>query len=73
MNRTRRITVALAATALLLAMSPALASALTAAEATELGTEAYVFGYPLVTMEMTRRVMTNVAQPGRRRAPRWAS
>jgi hypothetical protein len=25
--------------------------------------EAYIFGYPLVTMEMTRRVLTNAAKP----------
>ena len=31
--------------------------------------DAYVFGYPLVTMEMTRRVMTNVAAPGGTHAP----
>ncbi len=31
--------------------------------------EAYMFGYPLVTMEMTRRVMTNVAAPEGTRAP----
>ena len=30
-------------------------------EAAKLGMEAYVYGYPLVTIEMTRRVMTNVA------------
>lgn len=30
-------------------------------EAAKLGVEAYIYGYPLVTMEMTRRVMTNVA------------
>ena len=28
-----------------------------------LATDAYIFGYPLVTMEMTRRVITNVAAP----------
>jgi hypothetical protein len=34
-----------------------------------LATDAYVFGYPLVTMEMTRRVITNVAAPVGTRAP----
>jgi hypothetical protein len=28
-----------------------------------LATDAYVYGYPLVTIEPTRRVMTNVAEP----------
>jgi hypothetical protein len=31
--------------------------------------DAYIYGYPLVTMEMTRRVMTNVASPEATRAP----
>ncbi len=31
------------------------------AEEFALAIEAYTFGYPLVTMEMTRRVSTNVA------------
>jgi hypothetical protein len=31
--------------------------------------DAYVYGYPLVTMEMTRRVMTNVAEPKGSRGP----
>ncbi len=43
--------------------------ALTADEVTSIATDAYVFGYPLVTMDMTRRVMTNVAQPEGTRAP----
>jgi hypothetical protein len=34
-----------------------------------LATDAYVFGYPLVTMEMTRRVITNVAAPVGTRGP----
>ncbi|HAB19369.1 MAG TPA: DUF1254 domain-containing protein [Verrucomicrobiota bacterium] len=31
--------------------------------------DAYVYGYPLVTMEMTRRVMTNVREPKGSHAP----
>ena len=38
-------------------------------EAIPYGVEAYIYGYPLVTMEMTRRVMTNVAKPEGTRAP----
>lgn len=38
-------------------------------EAASLGVEAYIYGYPLVTMEMTRRVMTNVEKPEGTRAP----
>ncbi|MBV9814865.1 MAG: hypothetical protein JO229_03830, partial [Alphaproteobacteria bacterium] len=33
-----------------------------------LATDAYIYGYPLVTMEMTRRVITNVAAPEGTRA-----
>jgi hypothetical protein len=33
------------------------------------GVEAYIYGYPLVTMEMTRRIMTNVREPEGSRAP----
>lgn len=40
-----------------------------AAEAVEIATAAYVYGYPLVTMEVTRRVMTNVAAPAGTHAP----
>src|SRR5262249_45755201 len=34
-----------------------------------LATDAYIYGYPLVTIEMTRRVLTNVATPEGTRAP----
>jgi hypothetical protein len=34
-----------------------------------LATDAYIYGYPLVTMEMTRRVMTNVVAADGIRAP----
>lgn len=34
-----------------------------------IASDAYVFGYPLVTMEMTRRVMTNVVKAEGSRAP----
>jgi hypothetical protein len=34
-----------------------------------LATDAYIYGYPLVTMEMTRRVITNVSRPAGTKAP----
>jgi len=41
----------------------------TAKEASEIGVEAYVYGYPLVTVEMTRQVMINVVTPEGTHAP----
>jgi hypothetical protein len=38
-------------------------------EAFDIATEAYLFGYPLVTMDATRRVMTNVREPAGMHAP----
>jgi hypothetical protein len=38
-------------------------------EARETGIDAYIYAYPLVTMEMTRRVSTNVAAPEGSKAP----
>ena len=38
-------------------------------EARETAIEGYIFGYPLVTMEITRRVMTNVSVPEGTHAP----
>src|ERR1700677_1136641 len=34
-----------------------------------LATDAYIYGYPLVTMETTRRVLTNVTAPEGTHAP----
>ena len=51
------------------ATQPAYAAPLSAAEATELATQAYIYGYPLVTMEYTRRVITNVSEPKGTKAP----
>src|SRR5262245_1454050 len=42
---------------------------LTPGEASKLGMEAYIYGYPLVTVEMTRRVATNVEKPDGLHAP----
>ncbi len=42
---------------------------LTPDQAKAIALDAYVYGYPLVTVEMTRRVMTNVAQVEAPRAP----
>lgn len=39
------------------------ASNLNQQQALLLGTDAYIYGYPLVMMDMTKRVMTNVAAP----------
>lgn len=38
-------------------------SALTTEEAEQIGTDVYVYAYPLVTMEMTRKILTNVEAP----------
>ena len=42
---------------------------LTARQAQQIATEAYIFGYPLVKMDLTRRVMTNVRFPEGMSAP----
>jgi hypothetical protein len=61
---------AAAVTAIVLAASPDPVRAKeNVLEAVPLGIEAYIYGYPLVTMEMTRRIMTNVEKPEGTRAP----
>jgi hypothetical protein len=58
-----------AALALLSTSLTSHAAPLSATEVTELGTEAYIYGYPLVTMEYTRRAITNVEKPEGTHAP----
>src|ERR1051325_1196397 len=71
MKRFRLTLVAVAAGVALTIAAPAAhaQASLSDKEALRLGTEAYVYGYPLVTMEMTRRVMTNAAEPAGNHAP----
>lgn len=45
------------------AMPVQTAQAIDEKTAEAIAAEAYIYGYPLVTMDMTRRVMTNVASP----------
>jgi len=52
-----------------LVFTSAHASDITPAEAKAIAEEAYIYGYPLVTMEMTRRVMTNVTEVKGTRGP----
>jgi hypothetical protein len=40
-----------------------------AEEAAQIASDAYIYGYPLVTVEMTRRVVTNAAAPVGLHAP----
>ena len=48
---------------------PPARSELAPQQAQQLVREAYIFGYPVVTMEYTRRQLTNVARPDERHAP----
>jgi hypothetical protein len=50
-------------------VSTASAQNVTPSEAKAIGEDAYIYGYPLVTMDMTRQLMTNVVGPEGLRAP----
>lgn len=54
---------------LLAGASAASAQGLTPKDAQTIAEDAYVYGYPLVTMELTRRSFTNVARPNGKSAP----
>ena len=45
------------------------ANKISAQEARQIAEDVYIYGYPLITMEMTRRVMTNVRELEDTRAP----
>src|SRR5262245_28911652 len=53
----------------LFALASVTRAQLTPAEAKQIAIDAYIYGYPLVTMEITRRVITNVAKPEGTHAP----
>ena len=67
---TRRSISTLLAGGLLLCMSVSAALAQTGpTESQSAAVDAYIYGYPLVTMELTRRSCTNVAEPDGKSAP----
>jgi hypothetical protein len=49
--------------------SPAEAQALSPVEAQQIAEEAYIYGYSLISVEMSRKVITNVERPTATRAP----
>jgi hypothetical protein len=64
-----RLLTLVAGVALMSNVTPLVHAQLTPTEAKAIAEEAYIYGYPLVTMEFTRRVMTNVAKPEGTHAP----
>jgi hypothetical protein len=69
--KTLRMTLAGVVTAVALTVGPTVVRAAppTEEESFEIAARAYIYGYPLVTMEMTRRVGSNVAVPKGPHAP----
>lgn len=64
-----RVALAAAIFSLVLAAEIRAADTITAEEAHEIGLQAYVYLYPLVTMDLTRRQLTNTEHVGGLRAP----
>jgi hypothetical protein len=69
MSTISRLVAALALGAVLTLATPAARAAEPVRDAATLAADAYVYGYPLVTMEVTRRVMTNTDVPKGTHAP----
>ncbi|WP_205827940.1 DUF1254 domain-containing protein [Microbulbifer sp. SH-1] len=67
--RTAMLSTALCAIGLAPLVQSQTEHSLTPEEAKAIAIDAYIYGYPLVTMEMTRRVTTNVAKPSGAHAP----
>ncbi|MDP1836563.1 MAG: DUF1254 domain-containing protein [Chlamydiales bacterium] len=55
--------------AAMLMISAAPSPQLTPNEAEAIAVEGYIYGYPMITMDLTRQVMTNVAEPTELKAP----
>ncbi len=62
-------TIAVAAISLAACALPARAQSITPEEAKTIAEEAYIYGYSLISVEMSRKVITNVEKPGTTRAP----
>jgi hypothetical protein len=67
--RTRFMGAMLAAAALTACGVAQRAPVVTADEAKAIAEEAYIYGYSLMSVEMSRKVITNVEKPGTTRAP----
>lgn len=68
-NRLRKWSLMISALLVFCLTLVSVAPAVLAADTIEIATEAYIYGYPLVTMDMTRKFLTNVAAPEAARAP----